>query len=288
MRSEQEMMELVLGFARQDSRVRAAGLNGSRANPAAPRDCMQDYDIALLVTELESFTRDHSWVDRFGKRAIMQMPEAMVLFPPELGGWFTYLMQFEDGNRLDLMLIPAVDAQKYLQKDPMTVVLLDKDGLLAGAPPPSDAAFYVKRPSAEEYADCCNEFWWVCTYVAKGLWRGELLYANWHMEQVVRPMLQKMLEWQVGAGAGFTLSVGKCGKYLHKHLPAEVWQALLATYRCDSTEACWGSLWGCVVLFRKTAQQMAAQLDFEYDIANDDGACKFMHRVQDAGSDCPW
>ena len=37
MRSEREMYDLILGFARADERVRG-GLNGSRANPNAPRD----------------------------------------------------------------------------------------------------------------------------------------------------------------------------------------------------------------------------------------------------------
>ena len=38
MRSEREMYDLILGFARSDERVRGGILNGSRANPNAPRD----------------------------------------------------------------------------------------------------------------------------------------------------------------------------------------------------------------------------------------------------------
>ena len=38
MRSEKEMYDLILGFARSDERVRGVILNGSRANPNAPRD----------------------------------------------------------------------------------------------------------------------------------------------------------------------------------------------------------------------------------------------------------
>lgn len=36
MRSEQEMLDLILDTARQDERIRAVILNGSRANPNAP------------------------------------------------------------------------------------------------------------------------------------------------------------------------------------------------------------------------------------------------------------
>ena len=38
MRSEREMYDLILGFARADERVRGGILNGSRANSNAPRD----------------------------------------------------------------------------------------------------------------------------------------------------------------------------------------------------------------------------------------------------------
>lgn len=66
MRTETEMMDLILGYAKNDDRVRAVVMNGSRANPSAPRDLFQDYDIVYAVTELASFTADHSWIDVFG------------------------------------------------------------------------------------------------------------------------------------------------------------------------------------------------------------------------------
>ena len=44
MRSEEEMMHLILQVAKDDERVRAVYLNGSRTNPNAPKDRFQDYD----------------------------------------------------------------------------------------------------------------------------------------------------------------------------------------------------------------------------------------------------
>ena len=51
MRSEQEMLDLILETARNDERIRAVIMNGSRANPNALRDPFQDFDIVYLVTE---------------------------------------------------------------------------------------------------------------------------------------------------------------------------------------------------------------------------------------------
>ena len=58
MRSEQEMYELIINTARNDERIRAVIMNGSRANPNAPRDIFQDYDIVYIVTEVSSFKHD--------------------------------------------------------------------------------------------------------------------------------------------------------------------------------------------------------------------------------------
>src|SRR5918911_2741853 len=116
MRSEQEMLELIISMAKDDQRVRAVILNGSRANPQAPRDIFQDFDVVYLVTDVGSFTDDHTWIDRFGERMILQTPEAMQDSPARNDGSFAYLMQFTDGNRIDLTLFPVARLDE-LKKD---------------------------------------------------------------------------------------------------------------------------------------------------------------------------
>ena len=126
MRTEQEMMDLILTFAENDARIRVVGMEGSRTNVNVPKDRFQDYDITYIVTDMGSFIQDDGWLDYFGKRIIMQKPEAMELFPPELGNWFSYLMLFEDGNRIDLTLVPIDELELYLHSDTLLTVLLDK------------------------------------------------------------------------------------------------------------------------------------------------------------------
>ena len=45
MRSEKEMFELLISTARDDERILAAYLEGSRTVPQVPRDIFQDYDV---------------------------------------------------------------------------------------------------------------------------------------------------------------------------------------------------------------------------------------------------
>lgn len=156
MRSEQEMINLILDVAKRDDRIRVVLMNGSRCNPNVPRDIFQDYDIVYLVTEMDSFLADRSWIDVFGERIIMQMPEDMSMFPPDLGGNFSYLMLFTDGNRIDLTLEPLKGEGIYRIKDKLTIVLLDKDNRIQEIPVPTDEDYRVKPPSEAFFNDCWN------------------------------------------------------------------------------------------------------------------------------------
>jgi len=285
MRTEQEMFELILQVAERDERVRAVCMNGSRTNPNAPKDLFQDYDIVYLVTEMDSFIDNPQWIDVFGERIIMQTPEAMPLFPHEPGRRFSYLILLKDGNRIDLTLVPLDEKDAYCKEDKLTVILLDKDGFLPELPPPSDENYWVKRPSAEFFADCCNEFWWVSTYVAKGLWRREILYAQEHLNRHVRPMLIQMLEWQTGIRTDYSVSIGKSGKYLEKYLPEETWRELLSTFAEGSCERVWQALFAAVNLFRKTAQYVANRLQFNYPHEEDRLVTAYLTRVRNLPPD---
>lgn len=61
MRTEAEMLTLIMTVAAQDERIRAVMMNGSRVNPTAKRDLF-----------IESFLADHTWIAHFGERMIMR------------------------------------------------------------------------------------------------------------------------------------------------------------------------------------------------------------------------
>ncbi|MFP4078627.1 MAG: aminoglycoside 6-adenylyltransferase, partial [Candidatus Izemoplasmataceae bacterium] len=71
MRSEKEMMDLILDVAKNDSRVRAVTMNGSRVMNRK-MDRFQDFDIVYFVDDLQSFLDDPKWIDGFGERLYMQ------------------------------------------------------------------------------------------------------------------------------------------------------------------------------------------------------------------------
>ncbi|NMA84895.1 MAG: aminoglycoside 6-adenylyltransferase [Epulopiscium sp.] len=264
MRTEEEMMEMILSFAKKDERIRIVGMEGSRTNINVPKDKFQDYDITYVVNDMESFKKDDEWLDYFGKRIIMQKPEAMTMFPPELGNWFSYLMLFKDGTRIDLTLVPITELALYLSSDKLLLILLDKDKRIQNLPIPTDIDYHIKKPSADFFDDCCNEFWWVSTYVSKGLCRKELLFASEHLNVHVRPNLLQMLAWKIGIETDFSLSIGKSYKYMDKYITEEVWKRLLATYQNSSYEEMWKALFECHSLFRETSRYLAEKLGYKY------------------------
>ncbi|UZW65302.1 aminoglycoside 6-adenylyltransferase [Priestia flexa] len=168
MRSKEEVMNLILSYAKNDDRVRAVGMCGSRVNPKTPRDHFQDYDIVFIVSEMESFLSDPTWVDYFGERFLTQMPEQTTLFPPSLGGKFSYLMLFQDYTRIDLTLCPLSLKEDWNRGgEGISTILLDKDDLFRAPQLLSDKQYHLQMPTEANFLDCCNEFWWVCTYVVK-------------------------------------------------------------------------------------------------------------------------
>ncbi len=268
MRSEQEMLDLIVNTAQNDERIRAVILNGSRANPDAPRDFFQDWDIVYLVTDVAPFKNDPTWINRFGEIMILQLPEAMQDPPPQNINGFTYLMQFADGNRIDLGLLP-ISKLDGLGNDSLSSLILDKDGLLKPFAPPNENDYLPKPPTAKKFADCCNEFWWVCPYVAKGLWREEIVYAKYMLDQIVREQLAKMTVWYIGTQTQFSQNPGKYGKYFRRYLTPELWEMLQATYADADYANTWRALFTTCDLFRTIATRVAAHFGFEYPCGDD-------------------
>ena len=279
MRSEQEMLDLIVTTARRDERIRAVILNGSRANPDARRDIFQDFDVVYLVTDIAPFKEDPAWIDRFGERVILQLPDAMDDPPPRTGGPFAYLMQFADGNRIDLTLYPLA-MRAELGQDSLSLVLLDKDGNLPPLAVPSDRDYFPRPPTAKAYADCCNEFWWVCTSVAKGLWRGEITYAKAMLDRPVREQLMKMLAWHLGVKTGFSCNPGQHGKHFEQCLHPELWALLLRTYADAGADNTWEALFTMCDLFRRTALEVAERFGFEYPRGDDEKVSAHLKHVR--------
>lgn len=275
-RSEKEMLDMILSFAKEDERVRAVIMNGSRASTGAVIDEYSDFDIVYYVTDIKSFTSNHKWVDIFGERVIMQMPDLMVEDNARENS-FAYLMQFSDGNRIDLTLEILNESHVF---DSQSVLLLDKDNKIT-LPPASDKDYLPKPPTETDFYNCCNEFWWVSVYVAKGIKRKELIYAKLMQDRYVRDMLIEMLCFKAAYETDFKVSFGKGGKYLYNYMSAEDWKMYENTYSGSNFENIFSSLFAMCELFRKTAREVAEFYNYTYPEEDDKKTFEYLGFMKD-------
>ena len=139
----------------------------------------------------------------------------------------------------------------------------------------------VERPSAQVFQECRNEFWWTAPYMSKGLWRGQLPYAQHILEECTRPMLRLMLSWLAGSQKGFPVFPGKAGWNLENLLPQGVWQRYLATYAPCSRMPLWDALREACVLFTQASRHAAKALGYSWQDSWDESVPLFMEKTQE-------
>ncbi len=275
MRSEDQVLKQMLDFAENDQNIRAVIMNGSRVNPNIEKDIFCDYDIVCFVYNLEKYVGDQSWIPFFGDLVIMQFnrhdeyPEDQVV----------YLMQFADGIRIDLSFASNNMIEQSIE-DSLTIVLLDKDQCLPLVPAPNDSSYITKPPDQKIFDGTVNEFWWVSTYVAKGLWRQEPVYAKFMYDVIVHECLRKMVTWYAAMQFDWKINVGKVGKYFEKLLPPEIWQEYVATYPGVGEDEIWTALFKAGDLMRQVSIPVAQNLGYTYPSHDDEKVSRYLKHVK--------
>ncbi|MBS4536353.1 aminoglycoside 6-adenylyltransferase [Clostridium sp. D2Q-14] len=285
MRTEKEMMDLIISFAKQDDRIRGVLMSGSRVNPNIEKDIFQDFDIVYLVTDVEPFKDEDYIVSYFGQIMIMQKPEDKILPVPIGDGRYTYLMQFMDGNRIDMQIL-YINKIHDLIEDSLTKVILDKDNFIPHIPEPSEESYIIEKPSPKLYDDCCNSFiWGLGSHIPKTIWRKELPLLKELIEVVLRKPLIKMLEWSIGIKTDYKYSIGKGGKKLEKLLEPNIWEQFKETYTDYDYDNIWRSLFIFHDLFEETAKYVGENCEFEFPEEELERAFNFLKHIKELPKD---
>ncbi len=278
MHKKNEILNIVLNFAKSDENIRAVLLEGSRANPNGKIDKLSDYDIAFVTHSNKPYL-DKYWFDafaaKFGEVAILQTPDNPKLFDnahnPEQH--FAYLTLFNSGLRMD-MTFETMDFLNTINLDSATVVLLDKDNKFSNIVS-SDSDFLINPPTKNKFKACQNEFWWCLQNVAKGIVRDELTYAM-RMFDIVHVELEKMVKWYIGLHSDFKVSTGTFGRYFKDFLPENFYKMYEKTYSDSNYENLWNAVFKACELFRILAKEIALKLSFTYNQSEDNGVTKYL------------
>ncbi len=275
-----EMYELILQTAKEDERIRAVTMEGSKVTPGAVRDVFSDFDVTFFVSDIREFTKDHDYMKRFGEILIMQMPDDWYKEPYDYSGKkrFAYLTQYKDGNRIDLTFIDVSDmeSQKYFN-EPRTV-LINKDNFDVLSDIKTNEVFFIQKPGDFEFFNTVNEFRWISNYVTKGLCRHEFYYARRMMEQYMMDMFMKMINWKVGVDNNFKVTTGACSKYLEKYLSEEEMNRFMGIFAKGDYEDMWDKLFLMYDYFEDLSIYVSEKLGFSLDLQESRNVRDFMEK----------
>jgi aminoglycoside 6-adenylyltransferase len=266
-----DLIPTLIQWATARNTIRAVLLTSTHAIPGAPLDALSDYDVILIVSDIEPFTADRTWLQDFGDLLVVYWdpihPDPV--FGIEQCGNVT---QYANGLKIDFTLWPVSLFQQILAAPELPAeldagyrLLLDKDGLAATMRPPTGKAYIPTPPTLTTYQTLINDFLSDAPYVAKCLWRDELLPAKWCLDYDMKHIyLRPMLEWLVGIHYDWSVPVGSLGKGLKKQLPPGIWALVEQTYAGAQLADNWQALARTMALFRQVAIQVGQHLGYAY------------------------
>jgi aminoglycoside 6-adenylyltransferase len=282
-----EVIDRLVAWANAHDAVRAMLITSTRAIPNAPTDIFSDYDIILVVCDIRPFVEDKTWLNVFGKVLVAYWDpiQADPAFGIEQSG---NIIQYADGLKIDFTLWPAELLQRIVQAPTLLdeldmgyAVLLDKDGLTANLRSPTYTAFIPARPSNDAFQQVINSFFSSVPYVAKCLWRDEIMPAKWCLDfDMKHPFLRRMLEWRVEIDHEWSIAPGVLGKGLKKRLPPDIWAQVERTYADADIESNWEALYETIALFRRVAGEVAMHLGYAYPHTLDRGVTALAQKMQ--------
>jgi aminoglycoside 6-adenylyltransferase len=271
--------------ARDD--VRAILLTSSRCNPSAPVDRLSDYDLICVVEDIHPYHEFDDWMEDFGHVLVVWRDPIQLKYGQER---FARITQYEDdGLKIDFTFWPVellrrIVAEPQLPPD-LDVgyqVLIDKVGLTDGLKPPTFRAYIPSPPSEAEYLDVIEEFFHEATYMAKHLWRDDLLPAKYQLEKEMKAdLLQRMLDWRMEIDHNWSVKPGVLGRGLKRRTRPDLWADLERTYVGAGIEENWLALFSTAELMRKVAREVGQALGYAYPETLHQRAVRYLQWVKD-------
>jgi aminoglycoside 6-adenylyltransferase len=281
---EADVLEKLTAWGQAHPDIRAMILTSSRARRDGSADVLSDYDVILAVRDAAALAANAAWASGYGQ------PLASWGDQDELYGLTTYFLGvvYEDAVKIDYTLWPdelleRVSEQAALPEglDVGYRVLLDEDGCTSGWQPPTYRAHIPDKPTEAEYQALVEEFWWSATYVAKSLWRGEIIFTKFVLDYDMKlGPLRRFLEWRIEIDHDWSLKPGIYGRGLERSLSTGTWRQLAGTYVGTDIEDNWNALFRTTALFRQVATEVGDALGYAYPQQVDDAMTAHLEVVR--------
>lgn len=275
MRSEKQVLDEIIRFAQKNRNVKAVVLNGSRANPNAPRDFMMDYDVAFYVEDLaltKEYTKNQSWIKDFGNLMILQHNNSS-------GGEHIFLMQFDDSVRIDLSFHDVRKVHREIKADSLSVVIYDPENIVGKIPAPDEHTYYIKKPTRKKWDEALSDLWWLQVYVAKELWRDEIPLAK-ELYEIIINHLRDLICWHIAAEKDWKVNVGHGAKWFKHLLPPEIYEKYIYFYASADLNEQWEKLLNIGAFIRSIAIPLSEKLGYEYPLEYDKNVSAYIRKIR--------
>lgn len=259
----------IIAWGKQQEAVRAILLTGSLASPAPYIDALSDFDVILVLTDIHPFYESRAWLEDFAPVLALYRDPLMLEDGLEKSG---YVVQFENGLKIDFTLWTVARMQRIHaapdlpeEFDAGYRVLLDKDHLTAHLQPATFQGYIPKPPTNAAYQTIMESFFLDTCYVAKFLWRDDLVAAKHLLDNFIKQdYLRPMLEWHSEIAHNWTIKPGPFGRRLKKWLRPDLWTALEKTYTGADIADNWQALENTIALMQQVAGEVGEKLGFVY------------------------
>ena len=267
--TEDQIIQQLVQWAERQPLVCAVILTSSRAIPHAHTDAFSDYDVILVLREIKSFYNDRSWLETFG--SVLALYRDLLIIDRGLER-SVYVTQYESGLKIDFNLWPLELLERIASEpalppefDAGYKVLLDKTNLTERLQPPTYKSYIPKPPTDLQYQNTIEEFFLDTTYVAKYLWRDDLVAAKYILDHSLKQeYLLRMLVWRIEIEHEWSVKPGPYGRGLKRWLPPDLWADLEETYTGADLDSNWTALFRTIELMRRVAVEVGHQLGYTY------------------------
>ena len=236
---------------------------GERTNTAAIQDDLTAFKLIVGVEKLEEIELLTALQEILENNLILQKQNDLSMLNFEFENVIRYKAVLEDITRFDITFMEYKACQDYIEVDSLCKIHIDKEGILIGNSTITDVKYRQLKPTNREFTTCCNEFFIAALKVAKGLFRGQIVYAM-NIFDEVRIRLQEMTSYYIGSNYDFRVNIGSNFEYLKTYLDKEHYSKLLETYPSPDRDKMWTQLFNACMLFRKEGLAVAEILDYEY------------------------
>lgn len=284
MRVKTEIMDTIqkiVKWSEAEEAIKVLLLQGSRAGKI-PADELSDYDISVFCNTSEPYTETEEWLAKIGQVWVCVKEKISFngrTFPSRL-------VIFEDGIKVDFSFF-SLDIlegiiHSHLPEDYNRgyQILLDKGNLTHGLQKANFNEPRAIKPSAQEFLEVIQEFWFEAYHVAIYLKREDLWSVKFR-SAAMQAFLLRMIEWDAQAQNGWNHTTPPIGKRMASWVDKTIWKSLHEVFAHFEAEDSWKALLHTLTFFRRLSVGVADQLGFDYPESLDKNISRFILEVRE-------